>query len=163
MNQTKNVRIDDSMTIAELKAAGYKLVAIKTDDPTDTTPQTTASRYAMRDMIAEIWAPSNWDKNWKWQSCHFGTSASDYEIVDGIAICNGTNMRIVALPAEMNKMVDGIENEIELGQFLSDYFNQEIEMVFCGYGRQNKGRAPIQRKIEIKMDEYHKNNTKIGA
>lgn len=159
-NQTKNVRITKDMTIAEVEAAGGSVIV---SDIQDMSALRTGARYLNRGFLAEIFAPSNFSFDWDWESCHFGTSASDY-IEDGnFILCEGGDLKIVALPAEMNHMVDGIKDEAELVQFLSDYFGKPIELVFCGYGRQNKGRAPIERKIEIGMEKWHKHHTKIGA
>jgi len=154
-NETKIVQITPDMTLAELEALGCKVAIFETSD---TTPLTTALRYGRRDEIAEIYAPSNWLKSWNWQSAHFGAGACDYEMItENIGFSDGGIKRIIALPAELNELVNVIETAQELGQFLSEYFGEPIEILFCGYGRQNKGRAPIERKIETTVNEYHRN------
>lgn len=156
-NETKIIQITPDMTLGELEALGCKIAIFETGD---TTPLTTALRYGRRDYIAEIYAPSNWLKSWRWQSSHFGDSASDYEMItDNIGFSDGGIKRIIALPAELNELVNDIKTVQELGQFLSEYFGEPIEILFCGYGRQNKGRAPIERKIKDTINKYHREQT----
>jgi hypothetical protein len=152
MNKTKKVQFTKNMTVAEIEAMGGSVIVC---DIQDESAMRTGARYLNRGLLAEIWMPSNFSFDWDWQSCHFGTSASDYIEMDNFIICEGGDLKIIALPAEMNEMVDGIEDEEELRQFLSDYFGEEIELWFCGYGRQNKGRAPIEAKIRIEYVKRH--------